>query len=276
LNLAKGLCELTHPSFHQLKECYRHGISWKPNPQKIVDPATDVVSITGRGGWHVLWEAVAGRACTAANPTKLRIRDLFSYCPEVSVEIGRAFDEGLMLIDIEQPDVLFDKAASEAWLRLSVRRTDLRDFGISANKLVSLISTARSRYVEVKPNDRELRMFQSTTPEKMGRHETPLEVMQSDILALNAFAHLGREKKLKYFVPLQARLPLVMPQLLVYYTILFWLGSLVRYDPHSVNALIDSEYWMLIDGFMSQSRLWLLELFEWTLYKTETTLWTTR
>jgi hypothetical protein len=81
---------------------------------------------------------------------------------------------------------------------------------------------------------------------------------------------------LNYFIPLQSRLPLVMPQLLVYYTILFWLGSLVRYDPHSVNALMDSEYWILIDGFMSQSRLWLLELFEWAYYKAETTLWTAR
>jgi len=29
---------------------------------------------------------------------------------------------------------------------------------------------------------------------------------------------------------------------------------------------------MLIDGFMNQSRIWLLELFEWEFYKTETTL----
>jgi len=182
----------------------------------------------------------------------------------------------LMLIDIEQPDVLFDEAAWEAWLRLSIRRTHLKGFGISARKLISLISTARSGYVEVKSNDKELRMFQSATPKKIGRHEMPLEALQSDILALNAFAHLARERKLNYFIPLQSRLPLVMPQLLVYYTILFWLGSLVRYDPHSVNALMDSEYWILIDGFMSQSRLWLLELFEWAYYKAETTLWTAR
>src|ERR1035438_1837048 len=70
LNLAKGLCELTRPDFHRLRECYRHGISWRPNPQKLVDPAREVVSITGRGVWHVLWEAVAGRACPAAKPTK--------------------------------------------------------------------------------------------------------------------------------------------------------------------------------------------------------------
>ncbi|MGA7399820.1 MAG: YaaC family protein, partial [Candidatus Sulfotelmatobacter sp.] len=87
---------------------------------------------------------------------------------------------------------------------------------------------------------------------------------------------LGYEKKLRYCLPIQARLPVAMPQLMVNYTILFWLGSLVRYDPHSLSALMDSQYWMLIDGFMSQSRLWLLELFEWAFYKAETTLWNVR
>jgi hypothetical protein len=62
---------------------------------------------------------------------------------------------------------------------------------------------------------------------------------------------------------------------MVLYTLLFWLGSLVRYDPHSV-ARLQEEHWMLIDGFMNQSRLWLLDLFEWELYQCETTLYSVR
>jgi hypothetical protein len=46
-----------------------------------------------------------------------------------------------------------------------------------------------------------------------------------------------------------------LPQVMILYMILFWLGSLVRYNPHSVRALMDSEYSVLVDGFMSQSRL---------------------
>ena len=276
LNLAKGLCELRQPRFHTHNECYRHGISWRADPQKLVDPAVEVVSITGRGVWHVLWEAVAERACPAANPTRLRIRDLFSYCPEVSIESSQAFGRSLMLVDMEQPDVLLDKATSEAWLRFSGGRADLNGFRISARELIGPISTPRSGYIEVKSSDKEMRAFQSATPKKVGQRELVLEALHGDILALNAFAHLAYEKRLKYFLPLQSRLPLVMPQLMVYYTILFWLGSLVRYDPHSLNALIDSQYWLLIDGFMSQSRLWLLELFEWAFYRAETTLWITR
>jgi hypothetical protein len=77
---------------------------------------------------------------------------------------------------------------------------------------------------------------------------------------------------LKYAIPIQKRIPVALPQVSVLYTILFWLGSLVRYDPHSVSDLMDSPSWILIDGFMSQSRLWLLERMEWAHYSAETTL----
>jgi hypothetical protein len=59
---------------------------------------------------------------------------------------------------------------------------------------------------------------------------------------------------------------------MVYDTILFWLGSLVRYDPHGAAELKDSPYWILLDGFMSQSRRWLLEQVEWAFDQAETTL----
>ena len=100
--------------------------------------------------------------------------------------------------------------------------------------------------------------------------------LAEDIRGLNLFTHIGSDHKILYFLAVQKNLPVRLPQAVLLYTILFWLGSLVRYDPHSVAALMDSPYWILIDGFMSQSRLWLLEQFEWAIYKTETTLWLAR
>ncbi len=57
---------------------------------------------------------------------------------------------------------------------------------------------------------------------------------------------------------------------------MFWLGSLVRYDPHSIAYLQESKYWMMIDSFMNESRIWLLELFEREFYQRETILKTAR
>jgi|HubBroStandDraft_4_1064222.scaffolds.fasta_scaffold25116_2 hypothetical protein len=276
LNLAKALCELRYPGFHQRSECYKHGLSWTPDRRNLVNPETETISITTRGVWHILWEALMARTCPALNPTKVRIKDLFSYCPEVSVESENSFGTTLRLIDIKNPDVLYDSRASEAWLKFSVPRADLKVLRVSAPALAAQIRTPRSNYVEVHSADRDLRTFQSVTPRRLGRDENPPEAMQTDIAALNGFAYPGRERELEYFIPVQRWLPFAVPQIAIGYMILFWLGSLVRYDPHSVDSLMDSGYWMLIDGFMSQSRLWLLELFEWALYRAETTLWISR
>ena len=88
---------------------------------------------------------------------------------------------------------------------------------------------------------------------------------------MNLFSHLAAGK-LSYEIPIRHGLPVPLPQLLVLYTILFWLGSLVRYDPHSVAYLKKSRDWNIVEGFMNQSRIWLLELFEWELYQRTTTL----
>lgn len=276
LNLAKALSELHHPRFHERSECYKHGISWRPDPQNLADPSKDTVTLTTKGVWQALWESLMQRPCSAANPTKLRIKDLFSFCPEISVESAQTLGTQLKLLDMEAPKVVYDTKSSESWLRFSVYRFDLRLLSVSAPRLVAQISTARSTYIEVKSVDRQHRTFQSSIAKAVGRGETALGALQKDLLGLNVFTHMGRASKLQYFLPVQTRLPLHVPQLLVSYTILFWLGSLVRYDPHSVSALMDSGHWMLIDGFMSQSRLWLLELFEWAFYKAETTLWLSR
>lgn len=276
LNLAKALCELRHPQFHRRSECYKHGLSWTPDRRKFADPTKETISIATRGVWHVLWEALMDRPCPAANPTKIRIKDMLSYCPEVSVELEMALGTRLRLIHVEDPDVLYDEKASEAWLRFSVYRRELAALHVSAAALNAQIRTSRSNYVEVRSADRELRMFQSVTPKKLSPRERVSKGMGLDIAGLNVFTYPGREKSLEYFIPVQNQLPFAIPQLVVSYTILFWLGSLVRYDPHSVDALMDSRFWVLIDGAMSQSRLWLLELFEWTFYRVETTLWTSR
>ena len=100
-------------------------------------------------------------------------------------------------------------------------------------------------------------------------------ILEKEIKALNVFSSLDKEG-LSYSIPIQLNMPIILPQIMVLYSLIFWLGSIVRYDPHSVADLQDSEYWILIDGFTNQSRVWLLELFEWEFYKWETTLQSAR
>lgn len=65
LNLAKALCETRYPHLHRRRECYAHGLSWRPDPQKLVTLPKEKVTVGRRGIWHLLWETVMQAPCPA-------------------------------------------------------------------------------------------------------------------------------------------------------------------------------------------------------------------
>ena len=276
LNLAKALCELHSPRLHRRQECYAHGLAWRPDPRNVVRIDKETVTVRGRGIWHLLWESLMHAPCPAANPTKLSVLQLFSQCPEIGVEFHTLYGEPKTRVYLEKIEAIYDKAAHEVWLKFSITPERIRGTGMSAPALLAQISGARTTYVEVVASGEGLRTFQSAAPAKLRGRETPYSALRNDILSLNPITHLGDGIELEYSLALQKRWPVRMPQLMASYTILFWLGSLVRYDPHSVHDLMDSPDWILIEGFMTQSRVWLLELFRWALYQQEIILRTAR
>lgn len=274
LHLAKALCEILYPRFHKRPESYRHGIRWKPSRQYLVYMPTESVWLTRqRGVWHVLWEALVGQPCHVPRAQALRIKDLFSFCSEVTTEYERTFGREMKLVELFKPDILIDN--NDIWIKFSVYRIELAKQRISRPTLLQLITLTGSPYRQVESENADLWTFELEQPKKYGPRDLFFDVLSGEIKAFNMFVSL-HWAELFYAVPLQTRLPILLPQIMVLYTLMFWLGSLVRYDPHSVDALQDSGWWILIDGFMNQSRIWLLELFEWEFYKTETTLVTAR
>lgn len=273
LHLAKGICEISRPRFHQTSECYAHGVTWSPNHDYVVRMHRESIRVsTRRGVWHALWEAVQMQPCIVTSPLPLSIQQLFFLNNETSRELQSIYGEAPYLIPLVQPDVLLDSAGSQIWLRFSVRRADAKRFGLSRAALLSMIAST-STYHQVESVDKELWTFEFQTP-KAAPYEpdrVPFDLVESEIKAMYLVSS-QTGSGLQYALPVQRRLPIRLPQIVVLYSLVFWLGSLVRYDPHSVADLQDSEYWTLIDGFMNQSRIWLLELFEWEFYKTETTL----
>jgi len=273
LNLAKALGEIAYPGFHKRPESYRHGVSWRPNPSYLVSVPSESVSLTTRGVWHVLWECVVGQRCPAANPTQIRIKDLFALCPEVGVEYSRIFLQEIRLVDLLEPNIMGDEKRGNVWIKFSIDRESIQKVRISGPALLNLLNQGIRKYRRVLSENRHVLTFElvkakTVSPRFKG---SIYDLLSENINQLNLFTHLGYGE-LSYFFPIQTSLALRFPQILVLYTLMFWLGSLVRYDPHSISDLRESQYWILIDGFMNQSRIWLLELFEWELYKAETTL----
>lgn len=273
LNLAKALCEIRHPKFRTKPESYRHGLSWRPDTQRVVNMKRESLSISTRGVWHVLWETLEGKKCAVANPVRLGVRELFSLCGSIEIEFEKTYRRLTPLIDLVKPHILINGPEKQVWLRFSVRRENLRQLRIFRPKLLDLIKYKTSTYRQVQSGDIGLWAFELERPKQLLRKSKDewFDVMQSEIKQLNLFAHLQVDH-LTYAIPIQTLLPITLSQLMVLYSLMFWLGSLVRYDPHSLSYLQDSEYWLLIDSFMNECRIWLLELFEWQLYKTETTL----
>jgi hypothetical protein len=273
LNLAKSICEIHRPAFHRTPESYRHGLSWKPSRHYLVNMETESLTVGTRGVWHVLLESITGHTKRISNPLKLKIKDLFALCPETGIEYQRAYHESNRLIDLKDPYILVDMDKNEVWIRFGIQKKELKELRLSRKRLLNLIKLPSGGYKQVRSDDNQLWLFElekakKCKPEGM---EITFQPIKPEIDAMNLFAHLAFDK-MYYSIPIQTRLPIRMPQLVVLYTLVFWLSSLVRYDPHSVISLQDSKFWVLIDGFMNQSRIWLLELFEWHLYKTETVL----
>lgn len=142
LNLAKALCELRNPRFHQRPECYAHGLSWKPDTKRLVDFPKEMITIRGRGVWHVLWESLMRVPCPAANQVRLSVKKLFSYCPEIGSEYLRLFGGPIPTLDLTDPVIVYDQTLREVWLRFSVQREDLRSLRLYAPNLIAQMRTA--------------------------------------------------------------------------------------------------------------------------------------
>ena len=273
LNLAKALCEIKNPNFHRQKENYKHGISWRPNPNYMVNIFKESVSLTARGVWHVLWESISGNRCLIPQQLHLSIMELFSFCPEISDEFNKIFKVKSKLVDLMNPLVIREETDNELLIRFSVLPEDLKSLRLSRPKFIRYISFGTCLYHQVKSDNAEHWTFEIKDPIKLNKkfNGNVIYFLNSEIKILNIFTALEKDG-ISYSISFQNKMPLVLSQLIVLYTLLFWLGSLVRYDPHSVEHLQESEYWMLIEGFMSQSVIWLLELFEWEFYQWETAL----
>ena len=273
LNLAKALCEISFPSFHKTLAYYSHGLSWRPSQRWLVNPRRDAVRATGTGVWHRLLESTTGSSMQLNNPTRLGIRSLFSLCPEVSVEYLRACGAYGNLIPLIRPSFMTSDSTPGVWIHLEVSRERLRDLRISRATLKSLLGSSNVAYQQVRSKDAANVGFESNVILPPGTraktlHDTPLFI---HVRELRVFTCMDNGR-IEYFVPHYPKPMPRLPQIAVLYSLMFWLGSLVRYDPHSVHALQDSRYWTLIDGFISQSTLWLLEQFVWHFYRTESAL----
>jgi hypothetical protein len=260
-----------------MNESRRHGISWKPSSDYLVNIWTEHVKLTGRGIWHLLLETIINQPYDNKQSISFQIKDLLGLCPEIYDEFERTLGEDSKLIDLINPGIIVNSSDYEIWLRFSVSRKEIKNYRLSRHNFLQLIPNGNSIYYQVKSEDDNVLTFEFRNSKIFDKNINKglFVILEKEIKELNVFSSLNKEG-LSYSIPIQSNMPIILPQIMVLYSLIFWLGSIVRYDPHSVADLQDSEYWILIDGFINQSMVWLLELFEWEFYKWETTLQSAR
>lgn len=183
LNLAKALCEFTRPGLHERDECYAHGLTWRPDRRTVSNFARDSVTVVRRRGvFHALWESLMRQPWPLNAPAAFPIRSLFSYCPEISSEYRSVFGGCLPLVELDDPNIVKNKARDEVWLRFSVARKELRRHGLHASKFLTQVRINEATYEEVKAGDPDLRMFESTEPRKQRRHHSPWDAFEAEII----------------------------------------------------------------------------------------------
>ncbi len=222
---------------------------------------------------RLVYESVIGNPVIIRNPTKLKVKDLFAYSADTGSEYERTYYKPVRLVPLENIDTFIAPAGNDYWIRFSVSRHDLKSLKLTRPKFLEIITYRDSKCIQVQSDKDNLWTFELQKPKKIPKKKRSglFRFIENEIKAMNLFVHM-EDGNLAYTIPVQTQLPLRLPQISILYSLIFWLGSVVRYDPHSVAALRESRYWLLIDGFLNQSRIWLLELFEWQLYQEETTL----
>jgi hypothetical protein len=268
LNLAKAVSEINNPNFHEKRENYRHGIDWRPNPSYYVNMWNEKVAVFPRrrgGVWHTLWEATMGRQFRAKKEVKFSVEALLCLCPEIGTEYTNCFKMENCLVSLSETTVQVDENKNEAWITFEVYPDELEIVGIFPDHFIRWISHYGEAYRQVMCKDSERLCFELKKPRPWDPNTDPYFALKRELKALNLFTTFS-EGELEFYIAIQGKLKRRLPQIMILYTLIFWLGSLVRYDPHSVEELQKSEFWLIIDGFLYQSRVWLLELFEWYLY----------
>jgi len=191
LNLGKGLCEIKYSNFHLKTESKKHGINWKQKKTSNINLKTEKLILSTRGVWHCMLDYLTESNNTLQNPHEIRVKDLLSYCPEISHEYQQSFGEISKLLTLIEPNIMTDNN-NNCWIIFSVSKEELISLGLSKNRFLDLISPSNNHYDEVQPDTEKSLKFQTSHSQTIVQPNDIdfYKVLHNDIISLNPSVHL--------------------------------------------------------------------------------------
>jgi len=271
LNLAKAVVELDNPDFRSRSASRSHGMSYRAT-SALGGLSLEKFSVSARKGvWHELAEVVCGATFTLAADHQVNVVDAFSLCPEVSAEFERSIGRNSNVLPLSGGSILLKKATRRSWLEFQFNKGTMAYLGVTTTQLASWLSQSGIDfdYFGTRENDH---VFQQRRTRVFGGNHLALDRSCADLRRIGLIPYQEGTDQAFYLSRVSLGLPHWTTYLLNLYMLFFWFGSVVRYDPAKVSHLEDSREWLLLSGFLMESRQILLEQFEWHLFRKTTLL----
>jgi hypothetical protein len=263
LNLAKAfaLTSGAAPTFDRA----HHGLSEQlgPGGRELFDAYLQVAA-SGTGGTPQIFAEFFGAVSGSPLPAGMTRLDLPSLLPQILPGHrlwAAAANRTERFISLHEIRLYEDRAARSLWLSLLLYRDDLTRLDLSNSGLL-LNSQLDHRFQQVKwtekIDDRRLLCYEQLAP--LTYAARPSDAVPALVASLknDLWTIVGASppyRRYYVYVAPPNEHPIVLPQLLSIYAVMFYLGSITRYRPQHFDAILKGPFGSHIEEFLPDSRL---------------------
>jgi YaaC-like Protein len=250
--IAKGNASLARRAYH--------GVSAHPKPRSVSSSIIRFDNGRRPAVFQELLRHLTGNAASASSdlqlgyllPQILPGHRLWCY----------ATNRPERFVSVERFDLAHSETKKEVWLNIWVNKADLERLGLSERTTISRAGLLDDFEV-VGDHRAEVAQFQQRVPASYS--VTPAEALAVVIRMANK--HIWETVKIVspyrksyiYCAPSKERTAR-MPQILSIYLLMFFLGSVTRYNPEYFESLFESKYGPFFETFISESPMQYLYL----------------
>lgn len=278
LNLAKAVIELRNPKLSSRKSSFHHGLTRKSNNVQgtIIGDAVQINS--SKGVFHELHQVTSSIPLSKISNCQIAITDLCASQLEIQIENEDVFKHQMQFAELII-STMWNQNSARMWLEFDIDSNALQMMNVSDDDIVRRCG---SNGFAVRSLGRSIVPVPSAP--QSGVSEISKFRQKNALVA--ATAKIAKEKgsklasKLCSHVRSSANAPSLclslfprnnilgsLSELETHFLMIFWFGSLVRYSPGKLRALLNSKYRAILEGQISQVTVKLLLLFDAILYR---------
>jgi hypothetical protein len=256
LNAAKGLTYMEDPQLLDDPQNLLHGLM---DPSRIKNPKqfslADEAIRVDKGVFNCMHLAMTGTALPRR--TTFLVRDLLRDCTWITAETREVYKASPHQAHFF-PSLRTDGAETEIWPVVQVSRDRVNTICGSFTAFKAAAPKFFSTFVRVRPpSPTPAEYFFEGRPRRIAtRHDRKAAVrsIQQDLRKLGLYRQI-RNPDVQHVGQYMLPLPVTgrtLPEPCLIYAVTFYLGSLVRYQPHALDAMLGGADAWIIEAFLRQ------------------------